>query len=265
MSTGSATGSATGATRDAAAGAAPLLSVENVSKRFGAVRASSEVSLDLHAGEVLALAGDNGAGKSTLIKMIAGVHEPDAGTIRYEGRPINGASPQGVRDLGIETIYQDLALADNLDVGVNIFLGRERTKRILGIPFLDRRTMRSEAEGALAHLGIHLTDLSIPVQYLSGGQRQAIAISRAVYWKARVLIMDEPTAALGVPEQREVKDLIRRLKAEGVAIILISHNLVDIFELCDRILVLERGRKVGERLIGDTDEDEVVAMMMGRA
>ena len=242
----------------------PVLTVENVSKRFGATQASKNVSLELYAGEVLALAGDNGAGKSTLIKMIAGVHQPDSGEIRYGERTISGLSPQGVRDLGIETIYQDLALADNLDVGINIFLGRERMRRVLGIPMLDRKAMRQEASGALAHLGIHLNDLSVPVRYLSGGQRQAIAISRAVYWQARVLIMDEPTAALGVPEQREVKQLIQRLQADGVAIIFISHNLSDIFEVCDRILVLERGRRVGERLIKDTNDDEVVAMMMGR-
>ncbi len=243
---------------------APLLSVENVSKRFGGTQASSLLSLDLYPGEVLALAGDNGAGKSTLIKMISGVHQPDSGEIRYKGETISHRSPHQVRDLGIETIYQDLALADNLDVGINIFLGRERMKRVFGIPVLDRKYMREESVNALKHLGIELNDLAMPVRYLSGGQRQAIAISRAVYWKAKVLIMDEPTAALGVPEQREVKDLIKRLQGEGVAIIFISHNLNDIFEVSDRIFVLERGRKAGERLIGDTTEDEVVAMMMGR-
>ena len=243
---------------------APLLSVENVSKRFGGTQASSLLSLDLYPGEVLALAGDNGAGKSTLIKMISGVHQPDSGEIRYKGETISHRSPHQVRDLGIETIYQDLALADNLDVGINIFLGRERMKRVFGIPVLDRKYMREESVSALKHLGIELNDLAMPVRYLSGGQRQAIAISRAVYWKAKVLIMDEPTAALGVPEQREVKDLIKRLQGEGVAIIFISHNLNDIFDVSDRIFVLERGRKAGERLIGDTTEDEVVAMMMGR-
>lgn len=241
-----------------------ILSVDNVSKRFGGTRASTNLSLELHAGEVLALAGDNGAGKSTLIKMIAGVHQPDQGEIRFSGETISRRTPQEVRDLGIETIYQDLALADNLDVGVNIFLGRERMKSVFGLPVLDRKLMRDEARGALKHLGIELNDLSMPVRYLSGGQRQAIAISRAVYWQAKVIIMDEPTAALGVPEQREVKALIKRLQAQGVAIILISHNLSDIFEVSDRIFVLERGRKAGERLISETNEDEVVAMMMGR-
>jgi len=242
----------------------PLLKVLDVSKRFGGTQASSNLTLDLYPGEVLALAGDNGAGKSTLIKMISGVHKPDSGEILYKNEAINNRSPHEVRDLGIETIYQDLALADNLDVGINIFLGRERMKRVLGLPVLDRKFMRSEAIGALKHLGIKLDDLTMPVRYLSGGQRQAIAISRAVYWKAKVLIMDEPTAALGVPEQREVKDLIKRLQSEGVAIIFISHNLSDIFEVSDRIFVLERGRKAGERLISETNEDEVVAMMMGR-
>lgn len=241
-----------------------ILTVDNVSKRFGGTQASSNLSLNVNEGEVLALAGDNGAGKSTLIKMIAGVHPPDSGEIRFRGNTITHRSPQEVRDMGIETIYQDLALADNLDVGVNIFLGRERMKTFMGLPVLDRKTMREESRGALKHLGIELNDLSMPVRYLSGGQRQAIAISRAVYWKAKLIIMDEPTAALGVPEQREVKSLIKRLKAEGVAIIFISHNLTDIFEVSDRILVLERGSKAGERLIGETNEDEVVAMMMGR-
>lgn len=242
-----------------------VLTVENVSKRFGGTQASSNLSLELHAGEVLALAGDNGAGKSTLIKMISGVHPPDSGEIKYLGETITHRTPHEVRDLGIETIYQDLALADNLDVGINIFLGRERMKNVLGVlPVLDRKTMREEARGALKHLGIELNDMSMPVGYLSGGQRQAIAISRAVYWQAKVIIMDEPTAALGVPEQREVKALIKRLKSDGVAIIFISHNLTDIFDVSDRIYVLERGRKAGERMISETNEDEVVAMMMGR-
>ena len=242
----------------------PLLEVKNVSKSFGGTQASKGVTLEILPGEVLALAGDNGAGKSTLIKMISGVHQPDSGEVLYQGQAVTGKNPQEMRELGVETIYQDLALAENLDVGINIFLGREKMKRLFGfLPVLDRKWMREEARGALESLGITLGDLGLPVRYLSGGQRQAIAISRAVYWQAKVLIMDEPTAALGVPEQREVKDLIRRLKGQGVGIIFISHNLSDIFEVADRIVVLERGRKAGERLVGETDEDDVVKLMMG--
>jgi simple sugar transport system ATP-binding protein len=242
-----------------------LLSVHNVDKRFGGTHAARSVSLDLFPGEVLALAGDNGAGKSTLIKMISGVYQPDSGEVLYQGQTITNKNPQEVRNLGIETIYQDLALADNLDVGVNLFLGREKMTKSFGfLPVLDRKLMREEAKKALKDLGIVVNDLTLPVRYLSGGQRQAIAISRAVYWNAKVLIMDEPTAALGVPEQREVKDLIQRLKKQGVGIIFISHNLNDIFEVSDRIVVLERGRKAGERLISETNEDEVVKLMMGR-
>jgi len=242
----------------------PLLEVKDVHKRFGGTYASRGVSLALHEGEVLALAGDNGAGKSTLIKMISGVYGPDEGAIFYRGAPITGKTPQEVRELGIETIYQDLALADNLDVGVNLFLGREKMTRVLGLlPVLNRKTMREEAKRALKDLGIVVNDLTLPVRDLSGGQRQAIAISRAVYWQAKVLIMDEPTAALGVPEQRQVKDLIHRLKKQGVGIVFISHNLTDIFEVSDRIVVLERGRKAGERLTHETDGDEVVKLMMG--
>ncbi len=240
-----------------------LLEVKAVNKRFGGTYATRDVSFALREGEVLALAGDNGAGKSTLIKMISGVHTPDSGEIFYKGDSLRGRTPQEVREVGIETIYQDLALADNLDIGINLFLGREKMKRFLGVPVLDRKTMRAEAKRALYDLGIVVDEMNRPVRDLSGGQRQAIAISRAVYWQAKVLIMDEPTAALGVPEQREVMDLIHRLKDSGVGIIFISHNLNDIFAVSDRIVVLERGRKAGERLISETDADEVVKLMMG--
>lgn len=242
----------------------PILQVKGVHKRFGGNHAVRGVSFDLHPGEVLALAGDNGAGKSTVIKMISGVYETDAGSILFEGNDITTMTPQQVRNLAIETIYQDLALAENLDVGINLFLGRERMKRLFGIlPVVDRAWMNAEAKKALKELGIQIPDPDQPVANLSGGQRQAIAISRAIYWNAKVLIMDEPTAALGVPEQREVMDLIRRLQERNVAIILISHNLHDIFSISDRIVVLARGTKAGERLVGDTNEDEVVRLMMG--
>ncbi|MCX7801688.1 MAG: ATP-binding cassette domain-containing protein [Meiothermus ruber] len=240
----------------------PLLEVRGITKRFGGVTALSEVSFQVYPGEVLALAGDNGAGKSTLIKCISGVHQPEEGQILFGGREVRFHNPREARNAGIETIYQDLALADNLDVGANVFLGREPMKRVLGLPVLDRARMRVEARAVLDTLDIH-TALNRPVSALSGGQRQAVAIGRAVYWKARLLIMDEPTAALGVPEQRKVVELIQRLKSQGVAIIFISHNLSDIFAVSDRILVLLRGKKAGERRIGETNGDEIVKLMVG--
>jgi len=241
----------------------PILEARSLNKRFGGIQAVRDVSLHVMPGEVVALAGDNGAGKSTVIKMISGVYKPDGGEVRYLGERVDQLTPREIRDRGIETIYQDLALADNLDAGTNLFLGREKLKHFLGLPFLDRKTMRSEAAKALKNLGIVVRDLDAPVRTLSGGQRQALAIGRAVYWQARLLIMDEPTAALGVPEQREVLALIHRLKESGVGIIFISHNLHDIFAVSDRIVVLERGRKAGERLASETDGDEVVKLMMG--
>ena len=240
-----------------------ILEVMEISKRFGGVHALEKVSLDLYAGEVLALAGDNGAGKSTLIKTISGVHKPDEGTISYDGKPVTFENPQQARDHGIETIYQDLALADNLDVGANVFLGREVMKRILGLPAVDRKRMRAEAADTLKVLDIRINRLDLPLRSMSGGQRQAVAIGRAIHWKAKVLIMDEPTAALGVPEQRKVKALVRSLKQSGVGVIFISHNLADIFEVCDRIIVLRRGIVAGERSISNTSPDEIVRLMVG--
>jgi ABC-type sugar transport system ATPase subunit len=242
---------------------APILKVQGVSKRFGGVHALENVSLELYPGEVLALAGDNGAGKSTLIKIISGVHHPDEGTIWYSGSEVRFENPQRAREHGIETIYQDLALADNLDVGANVFLGREPLKRVLGFPVLDRRQMRSRAAEALRVLDIQIHRFDLPIRSLSGGQRQAVAIGRAIHWKAKILIMDEPTAALGVPEQRKVIALIKSLKQSGVGVIFISHNLVDIFAVSDRIVVLRRGVKAGERLTADTTSDEIVRLMVG--
>lgn len=241
----------------------PILEVREISKRFGGVHALEKVSLDLHAGEVLALAGDNGAGKSTLIKTISGVHKPDEGVISYDGNPVIFENPQQARDHGIETIYQDLALADNLDAGANVFLGREVMKRVLGLPVVDRKRMRKEAAETLRVLDILINRLDLPLRSMSGGQRQAVAIGRAIHWKAKVLIMDEPTAALGVPEQRKVKALVRSLKQSGVGVIFISHNLGDIFDVCDRIVVLRRGIVAGERWISNTNPDEIVRLMVG--
>lgn len=244
----------------------PILAVRGLSKRFGGVHALENVSFDLECGEVLALAGDNGAGKSTLIKAISGVHAPSAGEIRLRGEPVAFATPREAREAGIETIYQDLALADNLDVGANVFLGRERMRRRFGLlPALDRRAMRAEAARVTETLDIAIPRLDLPVRALSGGQRQAVAIGRAIFWNAEVLIMDEPTAALGVPEQRKVVALIKNLKAAGKAVIFISHNLGDIFAVADRILVLRRGQKAGERRAAETDGDEIVKLIVGSA
>ena len=193
--------------------AEPILSVRDVSKAFGAVQALNGVSFDVHPGEVVALAGDNGAGKSTIIKAISGVFRHDSGEILLGGKPIAFATPHEARENGIETIYQDLALADNLSIGENIFLGREPKRKLFGfLPILDRTRMAGAAQEAMARLDFHVTRLDAPVAAFSGGQRQAIAIGRAIYWNARLVIMDEPTAALGVPEQRRVLALIKSLR-----------------------------------------------------
>lgn len=241
-----------------------LLEVRNLSKHFGAVRALDNVSMQVAPGEVVALAGDNGAGKTTLIKAISGVYPPSSGEIILGGRAVSFDSPQHARDSGIETIYQDLALADNLSIGANIFLGREPMTKMFGfLPVLDRKKMAEAARATMAKLDFHVSRLDAPVSNFSGGQRQAVAIGRAVYWDARVLIMDEPTAALGVPEQRKVIELIHNLKAQGRGVIFISHNLQDIFAVSDRIVVLRRGVMAGERRIRETSHDEVVKLMIG--
>lgn len=224
---------------------APILQVKGVSKYFGGLTALDSVDLDVYPGEVVALLGDNGAGKSTLTKCISGVYRPDEGEILFNGRSILGAPPAMVRDMGIQTIYQDLALAENLDVGANVFLGKEKTKRFAGvIPVTDDAYMRSEASGVLDRLGIHIPSLKEKLSTLSGGQRQAVAIARALYWNAKLLIMDEPTAALGVPEQRKVLQLVKSLREEGIPVIIISHTMQDVMEVADRMVVLLRGRRV---------------------
>ncbi len=243
----------------------PVLKVRELSKSFGGIQAVTDVSFSVHSGECVVLAGDNGAGKSTIIKMISGVHSPSSGEVLYKGSLLTGKTPFQIREAGIETIYQDLALADNLDAGLNLFLGRERTKRVFGLPVVDRRSMREDAIRVLNGLGIQIQDPLAPVRDLSGGQRQAIAIARAIHWEAHLVILDEPTAALGVPEQREVMALIKRMKSRGVGLILISHNLPDIFEAADRIVVLTRGSIAGERRPEETSDEEIVRMMLGAA
>lgn len=246
------------------ADAQPILQVKDIYKHFGGLVAVDHVSLEVHTGEVVGLLGDNGAGKSTLIKMISGVYQPDSGQIIYNGSVAGFSSPLDARKQGIETIYQDLALCENLDATANIFLGREPVRRQLGIfNVIDRARMLEESRHVLEQLDIQIPNLRRPIRQMSGGQRQAVSIARAVYWNARLMIMDEPTAALGVAEQHKVLELVRTLRGRGVPVIIISHNLQDVFAVADRIVVLRRGRKVGERAIGETNDNEVVGLMVG--
>lgn len=243
---------------------AHLLEVKNVTKRFGGLTAVDNVSFYVDKGEVVALVGDNGAGKSTVIKMISGVHKPDEGEIFLNGEPIHIDSPIDAINHGIETIYQDLALAENMDVPSNIFLGRESTKKALGlIPVVNHEHMMNESRRVLERLDIQIPSLKSNIRNLSGGQRQAVAISRSIYWNAKVLIMDEPTAALGIAEQKKVLELVRSLRTQGIAVIIISHQMYDVFSVADRIIVMRRGIKAGERLVVNTNSEEIVSLIVG--
>ncbi len=241
----------------------PFVSVRNLSKQFGALTALAKVDLDIRSGEVVALLGDNGAGKSTFIKMLAGAHVPTSGEIRVAGRKVTFASPQDAAACGIATIFQELALSENLSISENVFLGRELVIRVAGLPFLRRAAMRKRVAGLLRELEAHVADPDAPVGSLSGGQRQAVAICRALNLEARLVIMDEPTAALAVAETRKVLGLARRLAERGCAVVLISHNLVDVFEVADRMVVFRRGRKIAEREREATTTEEIVSLITG--
>lgn len=243
--------------------AKPILQVRDMEKHFGGLKAVRGVSMDVYPGEVIGLLGDNGAGKSTLIKMISGVYRPDGGKMILDGKEVTFETPMDARAAGIETIYQDLALCENLDATVNIFLGREPIKRLGFINMVDRKYMFTESNKVLDKLDIHIPNLIRPMRQMSGGQRQAVAIARAVYWNARIMIMDEPTAALGVAEQRKVLSLVKTLKEHGVPVIIISHNMHDVFAVSDRMVIMRRGKKVGELITKDTNDNEVVSMMVG--
>lgn len=243
----------------------PILSAKNIVKRFGGLTAVNHVNLDVYSGEVVGLVGDNAAGKSTLIKCISGVYHPEEGEVYFHGQPVHFTHPREARAAGIETIYQDLALSGNLDVPSNIFLGREIKKRYLGglVNTLDDHFMLRESDKLLKDLEIRFPNLRMPIDKLSGGQRQAVAIARAMYWNAKFIIMDEPTNNLGVVEQRKVLEIIRRLKEQGVPVILISHTLPDVFAITDRIVVMHRGRKVAEKRTTETNSEEIVRYMVG--
>jgi simple sugar transport system ATP-binding protein len=240
----------------------PLLEARGVTRRFGHVQALRGASFTAHAGEVVALIGDNGAGKSTLVKALAGALRPDSGEILLDGRRVHLADPVAAQRLGIETVYQDLALAYDLDAAANLFLGRELT-RFPFLNLLDRAAMRRRAVEAFEELGIRLPDMSAPVRQLSGGQRQCVAVARAVAWASRVVFMDEPTAALGVVQRKQVLDLIRRVRDRGVTVVLISHNMPEVLAVADRVEVLRLGRRVARFTAADTSVEELVSAMTG--
>jgi D-xylose transport system ATP-binding protein len=241
----------------------PLLRIQGISKHFGPVVALDEVSFEVRAGEVVALLGDNGAGKSTLIKIISGSLSPSAGRILFDGREVAFGGPADAKALGIETVYQDLSLCENVDTVANFFMGRELTRNLLGFQVLREREMQAETLRALADIGTHIPSLRTTVEHLSGGQRQAIELCRFVYWGGRLVLLDEPFAALGVEQTRRGLELLGRIKRQGVAILVITHNVLHAFQVADRIVVLRHGRVTGERTVRSTSAEEIVALITG--
>jgi ABC-type sugar transport system ATPase subunit len=239
----------------------PLVRIERLRKEFGGVVAVEELTLDVDSGEIVALVGDNGAGKSTVVKCIAGVYPPTSGHILLDGEPVGFSSPLDASSQGIEAMFQDLALANAQTVYMNMFLGRELVKGPLRR--LDRETMAVETQTLLDELDVRIDSPRETIRHLSGGQRQGVAIARAVRWAQRLVLMDEPTAALGVAETRRVEELIRRMRGRGRAILIVSHSLDQVFRLADRICVLRRGKQVGIRRTSETTGDEIVAMITG--
>ncbi|GAA5045056.1 ATP-binding cassette domain-containing protein [Streptomyces similanensis] len=239
--------------------ATPVLALRGVSKRFGAVQALTDVELEVHAGEVVALVGDNGAGKSTLVKTIAGVHPIDDGVIEWEGKPVSVNRPHDSQNLGIATVYQDLALCDNIDVVGNLFLGREIKRR--GV--LDEVEMERRSRELLETLSIRIPSVRIPIASLSGGQRQVVAIARSMLGEPKLVILDEPTAALGVEQTAQVLDLVERLRERGLAVILISHNMADVKAVADKVAVLRLGRNNGVFEVKTTSQEEIISAITG--
>ena len=244
--------------------ATPVLAIEGLTKHYGGVRALTDAAFQLMPGEHAAIVGDNGAGKSTFVRLITGVEQPNSGDIRLEGEPVAFHSPLDARDQGLETVYQNLALAEDLDVPANIFLGRELTRFNLGpLSFLNHAEMRRQSVEMLRTTGVKIQDLSESMRGMSGGQRQCVAIARAAGFASKLIILDEPTAALGVQETARVEDIIRGLKQRGVPLIIISHNLRQVFDLVDRIWVFRQGRIIGSRRTDSTSPEEIVGLITG--
>jgi simple sugar transport system ATP-binding protein len=241
----------------------PLLEARGIVKTFGHVRAVREADFTVYPAEIVSLIGDNGAGKSTLVKMLSGAIRPDAGELRFDGSPITFESPQDARRHGIETVYQDLALAQDLDPAANLYLGRELKRGgLLGaLGFLDRKQMLDTAEREMSDLGVKLKDITAPIAELSGGQKQSVAVARAAMWAKRIIFMDEPTAALGVVQTKQVLDLIRRVRDAGIAVVLISHNMPQVLEVSDRVEVLRLGQRVTTFDAATTSVDDLVSAM----
>jgi D-xylose transport system ATP-binding protein len=239
----------------------PLLSIQHVAKHYGAIKALEDVSFDVRAGEVLALLGDNGAGKSTLIKIIAGAQPPSSGRLVMEGREVAFSGPADAKAAGIETVYQDLSLCPNVDVVANFFMGRELVRRVVGLRWLRERAMEDETGKALRDLGSRLPSLRARVDTLSGGQRQAIELARFVHWGGRLVLLDEPFAALGVTQTRRGLELIEQVKRRGVAVIVITHNVLHALEVADRMVVLHQGRIAGSRRRQETSHEDLVGLI----
>jgi D-xylose transport system ATP-binding protein len=243
--------------------AGPLLRVDRVSKRFGAVTAPDEASFEVWPGEAVALLGDTGAGQSTLNKILSGTMPPSGGSHWFDGKELQLESPTQAKALGIETVYQDLSLCLNVDVVANFFMGRELVTRALGVEILREAAMQAETEQALKDIGTHIPSVRTTVEHLSGGQRQAIELCRFVHWGGRLVLLDEPFAALGVAQTRRGLELINRVKAEGVAVVVITHNVLHAFQVADRIIVLRHGRVTGERRVTGTSAEEIVGLITG--
>jgi len=245
----------------------PVLEVHGISKKFGAVQALSDVDFEVYAGEVVGLVGDNGAGKSTLVKIISGVHPSDTGTFKFEGREVSIKGPRDSVDLGIETVYQDLALCDNLDVVANLYIGRElsatSTPFFRGLSPLDENSMEKRAISLLAELHVPIPSVRNIIASMSGGQRQSVAVARSVMWNCKVVLLDEPTAALGVEQTHQVKNLISKLKERSLGVVVISHNLAEIFDVTDRIVVLRLGKRKATFLTRSTRPEQIVSAITG--